>query len=322
MNNPAKKYLIVSAIIVPIVCYLLTIFVAHNYKKYYMGYEYPMWDHVKSVTSSTEPTYTTLIIGDSRSKAGIIPSRLNQALQPAINLSLGGATPVEGYYSLKKYLENHNAPANIVFSFAPFHLLEQDTYWLRTVKFDYLDFDEYREIEQTHTNLGVESNSGHDSYFFYAINPLNYTTELFNGINSNRSKINEAVSMNMARDHGHFYFGRGQFSNGLNNETRFEAFKADSLIDYYFTKMLALAQANKINIYWYTMPFNKSSCNRTRASFIKDYETYINKTITLHGGRVLNKTPCWPNTYFGDPSHLHAGSEIASRMLSDGLTAK
>lgn len=322
MNNPAKKYLAISLLIAPLFSYLLTVFVIHNYKNYYMSYEYPMWEHVKSVISSSDSRYTTLIVGDSRSKAGIIPSHLNEALQPAINLSLGGATPVEGYYSLKKYLANNRAPTNIVFSFAPFHLIEQDTYWLRTVKFDYLDFAEYREIEQTYADLGIENKSGHNNYFVYAINPLNYTTELLNGVNNNRSKINEVVSKNMVRDRGHFFFGRGKFSVGLNNETNFDAFKEDRLIDYYFNKMLDLAQVNKINIYWYTMPFNKSSCNRTRASFIKAYETYVNKTITQHGGRVLNNTPCWPNTYFGDPSHLYAGSRVASRLLSDSLTSK
>ena len=65
-----------------------------------------MWYHIKEVVNSTyNENIELIVIGDSRAKAAFIPSELPEI--NSFNLSLGGATPVEGYYILKKYLKGH-----------------------------------------------------------------------------------------------------------------------------------------------------------------------------------------------------------------------
>ena len=62
------------------------------------------------------------------------------------SLCMFAATPVEMYYMLKEYLENHDAPDHILFSLSPFHFERMGMFWERTVKYKMLSSSDFSEL--------------------------------------------------------------------------------------------------------------------------------------------------------------------------------
>jgi len=79
-------------ILIPLQVYLFCFPMQYNHTDYVMWKD--TWDNLKDSESEV------IIIGDSRAKAGIYPLNLNDDVY---SLTLGGATPIEGYYTLKGF---------------------------------------------------------------------------------------------------------------------------------------------------------------------------------------------------------------------------
>ena len=92
-------------IILPVVL-VMQIFCA-AFPMAYMDVEYAMYKQQKDYISKNHDTNRVLILGDSRAKASFMPDVLGEDVY---NISLGGISPVESYYMLKEYLENHAGP--------------------------------------------------------------------------------------------------------------------------------------------------------------------------------------------------------------------
>ena len=71
----------------------------------YLDGEYAMYRQQQDyVQGKTGTAARVLIVGDSRTKAGMDPALLWEG---SYNIALGGTTPIEGYYALKEYIETH-----------------------------------------------------------------------------------------------------------------------------------------------------------------------------------------------------------------------
>ncbi len=278
---------------------------------YYMNGEYPMWQHTKKLINSNQHIpYDLIIIGDSRAKAGFIPSQ-NKKIH-SLNLSIGGSTPIEGYYTLKKYLENNTKPDKILLSYSPIYLSSQDTYWQRTVKFNYLSFMDYVEVEfRSHylENFASLSDSNNVSTFLSFYNLEKYIPEIKMGFSINRYNLNKRISKYLEQSGGHIYFGNSSHSSGLNREAKRKKFKVSILTDYYLKRLLELAKKNNINIYYYTMPFNKSSYMKTIDEYKNDYNKYVDSIAREYNMQVCNQLFYLTDDNFGDPSHLYKGAK-------------
>lgn len=191
MTISYKSFLKIS-LMTPLFLFPIFSYFVFNHKMVYMNPEYPMWLHIKDVIhSKNHNVYDLIIVGDSRAKAGFIPNLCGA--KKCFNFSVGGGTPIEGYYILKKFLSNNPAPKNLVISFAPSHLDSQDCYWERTVKFDFLDKNEYQEIENTAIRVKDFKTLGSEkSYSDYQI-PTKFSTDFLNGVIQRRWSKNIEV---------------------------------------------------------------------------------------------------------------------------------
>lgn len=88
-------------------------------------------------------------------------------------------------------------------------------------------------------------------------------------------------------------------------------------MNVYIEKLIKLAKAHNIKIYYYTMPFNKSSFEATSACYKRGYCNYILQIAKNYNITICNKLSFLPNDYFGDPSHLYKGSAMATKELLD-----
>ena len=108
---------------------VLPLYCAH-FQDYYMDDEYAMYHAQRDYLLENQDHNDVIILGDSRTKAGLMPELLSDS---TYNLALGGASPIEGYYSLREYLDNHPAPGTLILCYAPMHYMDVDTLWTRTV---------------------------------------------------------------------------------------------------------------------------------------------------------------------------------------------
>ncbi len=299
---------------------LLYSYIVLRYKILYMNTEYPIWLDVKiKSTSDTQKDYNFILLGDSRAKAGFIPKVFDSETMNSVNLSISGSTPIEGYYILKKYLKYNIAPKHLLLSYSPAYLSGHGTYWQRTVKFNFLDYQDYREISSQMKTLNDEKVLGNDNYLKYLFFTGKYLTEFKNGILGKRWESNQETLNYLSQSKGHFYFGTASYAPGLNDETHMSHFLPSPLINYYLEELLKLAAHKNIKIYWFTMPFNETSYVALKKGFKENYDDYIHKLSTKYNIKVLNELYYLEDSNFGDPSHLFSGSKDVSKKIKEIL---
>ena len=101
-----------------IICFCLNLF-----PESWSSYSSSITNNIKEYIES-EIDKEIIVIGDSRAMAGLAPKLIDP--NSVYNLSIGGGTPISGYYTLKKMLEKQKTPKTIILSYAPFHLIVDD----------------------------------------------------------------------------------------------------------------------------------------------------------------------------------------------------
>ncbi|AXH14158.1 hypothetical protein CP985_10080 [Malaciobacter mytili LMG 24559] len=304
------KRFISILIITMFFCFCIFTYVTYKEKKFFLSKDYPMRVFVmNTVLNKQNIKYSTIVLGDSRVQSGFIPKAYQNPLN-AINLSMSGSTPIEGYFILKKYLLNNIKPDNIILSYAPFHLTKQDSYWKYTVKHQLFTNEEYEEVENNANLLKDDITLGTKRTFKDYRNLFLYSENFIKGILSLRflyyTKIIDEMNYNL----GHHYHGKNNGNSGLNEEIENTDFKYSPLIDMYMRKLISLAKENNIKIFYYTMPFNESSYKKVTKDYKRNYSFYV-ESLNIN---VCNKIFYMNDSMFGDPSHLYKGS-IESTML-------
>ncbi|WP_070971884.1 DUF1574 domain-containing protein [Vibrio sonorensis] len=260
-----------------------------------------MWQDVKERSKQYNKTITNVIIGDSRSKAGLVPNLMGEDWY---NYSVGGGTPIEGYYTLKRIIESGNELDNLILSYGPFHLTKEDTYWHRTNKFHFLSPLDYIEISNVADELDDPILGDDRSWYDYWVKPGSYFGDIKKSIfrlqiNSNNNK---KVSETINKSKGQYFFGRKESSSGMNQETHIKVgFKPSPLLDHYLKKAIKLAHENKIDIFWVTLPHNESSFSVIDSNFNNGFDYYIRNLSNI---TPLTLSHSLPDSCFGDPSHL------------------
>lgn len=286
--------------------YLITMLFVHTQKMVILERDYPMWLNAKRVASSASPSRQDLVvIGDSRAKAGYIP---NLADKKSLNLALTGQSPIEGYYLLLNYLKGHPAPKNLLLSYAPYHLTMVDVFWEMSVKYDFLNYNDYREVWETSRRLEDKTLGEKSLRWQYFFLPSKYWGSVRHAVKERRWRTNDETYRTVVSSNGHFYYGKKSGSIDLNEEAELKKFATSRLLDSYLNMLIDLAQSRDIQVFWYTMPFNHESCKNLPESFIRDYEAYLSALESKKDIKVIQKISCLPNTLFGDKSHLYLGA--------------
>lgn len=290
-------------------------------KPYYMNPEYPMWQQVRDFTRGRHlPVAADLVyLGDSRAKAALRVRSFEEATGlTMINLSIGGATPVEGYYALKNLLQ-HSSPQQVLLSYAPHHLTIVDTYWNRAVKFGFLYGRQYYEVARNARRF-QDAKLQADSALNYYLKPGLYLEDVWNGVRDQRWRSNAMVAQRLRDSGGHYFFGRAKGFSGLNEEVHEREFLPSPLIDYYLRKMIRLAKKEGIRLYWYSMPMNQSSFSALKPGYVKDYNAYLQRFAGPEFV-VLNRLYAEEDAFFGDWSHLYLGADKVTADIARTLMA-
>lgn len=306
-----------------VIAFTALLFAIYSYvilvhKDLYMNDDYASWMDVKHKTTTRNvEQYNFVVMGDSRAKATFMPNEFDDDVFNSINLSLPASTPIEGYFTLKHYLEHNDAPDKLLVGYSSLLLSVPYFYLGNTVKFRYLDTDEYDEIAEMAEKLDDNDIIGaidHREYIYFT---GKYLTDLYAGITNARWKTNKLVADQLLTSKGHVYVSVFDEADGDSTEILLGEFKPSKIINHYFEKMIALANEHNIDFYWYTFPINNNSYNKLPDDFITAYQSYIDNLSQKYGFTVLSEFYGLEAQYFGDPDHLYRGAPLVTGMIKE-----
>lgn len=286
--------------------------------------EYPMW---KSKFDYIENNHTAknIIIGDSRAIAGFVPKIFGKSYY---NFALGGGTPIESYYILKKYLDKQKLDT-VIISFSPIHLERSIIFFERTLKFNFLSTKEISEVlavskelndnfpDSLNGNKGFEFSS--DYFLFksktylikYKFFPF-YITDFRGSLYKPMYSANKIVYNEINDRFGNYDFGKNDSAVGFNYEAlEKRAFRSSRVMDYYLKKILKLISDNNIKAYYIVAPFNSGSYEHLDANYLKKYNDYFDVLKNQYKNVIWkNEIFFYENNCFGDPSHLNSRGQM------------
>lgn len=284
----------------------------------YMDNEYPDRAYTKDVINGLD-SYETIILGDSRAVADII---VNEFDESAVTLANGGATSIENYYYLKEYIKKHGAPKRCIIGFAPFHYIQIDNFWNRTVYFNELTISETAEVmknAQAISGMKTEGILSSGDYINLISNRLRlphvYMPALVNSHFVGRYSENKATYDLVSSQRGHHLYGTEDGCSDLNYEVNYEAMAETpdaELLREYLLKLMDLCRENNIETYIIALPMNRSSYENLHESYEKSLYLFLRSLSDLYPeATVENEIIYYEDEMFGDASHLNQkGAEI------------
>ncbi len=248
------------------------------------------------------------------------------------NLSIGGSTPIDGYFTIKKMINSNKKPEYIILSYAANHFLIHPTF-PRPIAEDFLD---YQDIKELYEDLNSENDIFWDTkklsfskneninllkaYLYKLKFPLFFKAEIRNSVFA-RSSRNLKIKKSLEKSMGTFSYGQEDYSDELNQATNLSEFSENKVIEKYFKKLLTIAEKNNIQVIYYNMPINEASYNSLSLKFKSEYNSFFMKFKKLYPKVIFySQIKYYNNHFFGDASHLNFSGQFKfSNEINDTL---
>ncbi len=289
-------------VILPVIC--LIGYTSMSPLSYYDG-EAPayVWNR-EYCNTHHDKEVKTIILGDSVANASYMPEVLSD---DTINLSLGGSSPMETYYTMVDWLKNNKPPKDVFISFVDGHFRSASTYWGRTMyshrySLEY-SWDIFKAAIDYEDPSIVKGNYYFDFLSYELYLPNKYMVSLANaGVNGRREK-NEKT-MNAQGIHGGRYIAKGIHEENSKGEIKHKEFKPKPLYDTYYRKLIRLCLDNNIRVHLIKLPLPDK--NYFTENYIEEFWGYYRELkqefpeITVEWSEKN-----YEKYYFADKSHVN-----------------
>lgn len=319
MNKEFIKYIFKLVIIVVIIWGIFAI-LARNFGMYIYDEEYASYKQTLDYINKSDEYNKVLIFGDSVAKAGIIPELISD---DTYNISMAGATTIEQYYMIQNYLKHHEAPKTIIMLyFIGAHDSIDDFFWNRTVYFNCLTTDQFREIVENGAFSEEEKNSAILRFLQYKLAmPNKYFAPIKNSLLENRYEVNKKEYEIAQNNKGQHYFGTEEYFEPdnvtISGKKHFEVL---DIIDIYMDKCLELCKENNIQVIIEQHPINESTNANTSNEYKEEYMNYMKSLKEKHPEIEVNtEFNVCPKEWLGDYSHLN---ENGATQFTNSLKEK
>ena len=319
MNAHRFAYFFIGFYILVIFTALFRFGILSRVRYSYMDSEFPFWMQQKDYVHTKGENQEILFLGDSKMKAGVIPS---QFCENAYNLAVGGGTSLEMYYSLKDYMEYHPKPAKIFIGFGGLHYQYEDCFKSRNHYFHFLLLKKEFETQIASYKLNQLTfkqlqNELIDSTKYFLLFPQKYSAACINS-KFGRGDFNHTAYKKTAESRGQMFFGMAEQAGGLG----FEAYASLEIcprIDYYLHKIIALCNENQIPVYIVQPPINDNTWEKlTENGHYPAFQSYLKNLAKETHIQVEWDIPHYPPEFFGDTAHLNArGAERFTAELKE-----
>ncbi len=312
MKNVLK--LTIKCILVSAPIWALSIYLAVA-KQHYSNEEvaYLTWNR-EFTQKHQDKHYDVVCIGDSACNAAYMPEVMSDS---TINLSVLGVSPVEGYYILEEYLENNDAPKDIIITYHDTHFHYMELFWDEIVASHRFDFRTNLKIikdakEEVTANRGyVGALADLVAYQFYF--PSKYITAVEKSFEEDRDAINAAARKKISLHNGRYTcVGNEEFITGQFRP--YDGFYAKDLYANYLQKAIDLCCQKGINVHIVKPPLPDNS---------QMSEEYVNQINEFYQGFVDNNsnvTYAWPVAMYTGADfqdEVHLNNDGAYRFSTD-----
>ena len=288
-------------------------FTAHFDPFAFFNSEYPVWA-AKTVLGSRSSAGKLLVLGDSRALVGIEPAKIDRRI---VNLAMGGATPIECYFTSRRILARRERPLGFILSLSIEHLTHAECFWERAVRFDYLHREEIEEVVESERRLhdpeimGTTETERTYNRFLQLLLPLRFPSFLYPEIRSSsfgsRKKENEERFRVAIASGGSVSYGRRAASLDLDKEAALTGFQPSPVLDFYLGKTLDLLADNRLPVYFVAGPVNEVSRRVYRPSMVEEFSRYFRQVQVRHPNLQLlgSLMTVRPADQFTDCAHLN-----------------
>lgn len=288
--------------------------------------EYAAWSAKQDLVARCDMG-DLLVLGDSRAGAGMMPTLLPGN---GINISVGGAKPVEMYFFLRRALACPNMPHHVLLSIDAGHFHSTDTFWERSARFGTFSVADLHQIEAVARETGDESlfderrsdgfpNLLRDFLYATSFPTLNFASMTRGGLFLRYSHNLEERDTTL-RARGHHLFGDAPGDDALADDASLDTFQVLPLEGWYFNRMLQEMQARGIRVDFVTTPVNEATAAHITPKLRQGFADYLAAAARRYPNFhvLVPPIPSLPDRYFGDVfSHLNqAGAERFSRSLA------
>lgn len=255
----------------------------------------------------------TLFIGDSRVNASVIANNIPNSR----NLGIPASSPIDGYFLLKKYLDNHKKVKNVFISYSWENLGNQHNaknIYRRGVLLGFYEYKEYIQILERSRLIDNEFNNKMSWVNFisaYTRSPIFMAVELKKFSFSNYKTNKEIYQL--------LNFQKGHITTIFDNQStcidckgfnaRTQDFSIDPIYDYYFKELIHLCISNNIKVFFETIPFNRSSL--TSNHVVTQYKQYLRQLTQLYpSARISDTIFYYDDKYYESTTHMNSSGAI------------
>ena len=286
--------------------------------------EYPAWLAKERMLASCD-LGELVVVGDSRAAVDIIPTALSM---PAVNLAVGGGSPIEAYVAASRALGCPTPPRRVIVSFNAVHFTEPDLFWERSVRFGFVRDTDLADLQRVSEQLNDPSvydlrRDGLPPTVRSALYTAHFPSFYFNSLVKSGGFLRwwqnrQAVAATTAT-RGQYYFGMDAGSDIVAAEGHLAAFTPLPVLDHYFDRLLALLAEHGIPVDFVAMPMNEATSQVVRPEVREQFAAYLAGYAARYPNfRIVGEVmPHWPDRWFGDGfSHLNPEG---ARRFSEGF---
>ncbi len=266
------------------------------------------------------PEVSLLFLGDSRTNAGIDFNRFTNAW----SFAAGGATNIESYYALTKFLEKHPKPDTVFISVSPRFMSETFAFYPYAVRNNFFTWEDIHEINSLYTKNETDTTLGDALLFNYLLHKVRWV-EYYQGdisrnygiraYSANKAMIADMQKRRGGRDHP----GLRNSCSDLNYETNYKKFSPSPILSEYLQKTLKLCTDSSIVLICEAMPMNQSSVKNLHPEFVSQYQLYMQDLQKKFPNvLIIDSLSAYPDSCFGDDSHLNSRgrAQFTSKLIS------
>lgn len=264
--------------------------------------------------AQNDHTYNrVLVIGDSIAQSAYFPEILSE---DTYNMGIGNETPVDGYYRLLKYLENHPKPEYMICSYNPSELITQNAFWETTMYERGITLEQARAIIRDAPNYKEDSDILRENMLLQVLAyqcgfHVDSVKMVIKGIIKNMSNescyenyCNQYEWVTAHRGHWKHYMSGGSGSDL--NRTVSRSFTVTEMGDCYMRKIIDLCIAEGITLIYETVPINRSSYERINPEYRRGYESYCAALARDYPELTINsQIEYYDDSYFCDALHFN-----------------
>lgn len=202
------------------------------------------------VETESDRYYDVIVLGDSVTNSAFVPEVLSEG---TVNLSIGGESPIEQYYTLKKYLNNHDAPKVCYIGFDDYHLYAMQEDVLE--KFvTYTDLFSETDIREIYSKAGeaddVEALTDDYKKKLFEDRIRSFKTclpALLNAGINGRYEVNKETCEDMAIHRG-TYTARTVRELSVPKQNEINTFQVGPTFEYYYKRIIELCRDQGIQV--------------------------------------------------------------------------